>query len=443
MSFDVVIRGGRVASSAGVERADVAIVGERVAAVGDLSEAVATSEVDAAGLIVMPGVIDTQVHFREPGLEHKEDLESGTRAALNGGVTTIFEMPNTQPPTVTREALADKLRRAQGRAWCDFAFFVGASPENAEELVGLENLPGTPGVKIFMGSSTGSLLVDHEADLRRVLSSGRRPCPVHSEDEERNRQRKALLSESPHPREHPFLRDAESAVISTERLIRLCRETGRPVHILHISTADELPLIRRAKEEGLPVTAEVTPQHLWFAADAYERLGSLVQMNPPVREEHHRQALWEAVEEGLFDVFGSDHAPHTLEEKARPYPESPSGMPGVQTLLPVLLTFARQGRLTVPQIVRMACERPAELYGISRKGRIAEGYDADLVLIDPEAEAVFSREEVQSKCGWSPYEGEALAARPWGVWLRGQRAIHDGERLGSPSGRMVEFDWKA
>jgi len=440
VSFDLVIRGGQVATPSGVHAGDIGIRDGKIAEIGDLSTAVAADTLDARNLTIMPGVIDTQVHFREPGLEHKEDLESGTRAALMGGVTAILEMPNTSPNTTTAEGLADKLRRAANRAWCHYGFFVGASTDNIDRLTELETLPGTPGVKIFMGSSTGSLLVDRDEELREVLRNGRKRCPIHAEDEARNVQRKALLSESPHPREHPFLRDAESAVIATRRILALSEETGRPVHVLHISTADEPPIIAEAKARGVNVTAEVTPQHLYFAApDCYERLGTLAQMNPPIRSADHREGLWRALQAGAFDVFGSDHAPHTLEEKEKPYPQSPSGMPGVQTLLPILLTYVAQGRLSLETVVQMACQRPAELYGIRGKGRIEVGYDADLVVFDPNRSYTFERWMVESKCGWSPYEGEKLTGTVEAVVLRGETAVRSGERVTKASGRMLDF----
>jgi len=444
MHFDVLIRGGRVVTGAGSDEADIGVSASRIKEIGNLSQATADDVIDARGLHVLPGIIDTQVHFREPGMEHKEDIESGTRAAIFGGVTTIFEMPNTNPTTTNREALEDKLRRAEGRAWCDYSFFVGASTDNIEKLAELEMLPGTPGIKVFAGSSTGSLLVENEDDLCRVLQSGRRRCPIHSEDEARNRERKGLISEEPHAREHPFLRDAESARISTERVLRLSKETGRPVHILHVSTADEIPLLEKAKVDGLGTTCEITPQHLWFAApDTYERLGSLAQMNPPIRSAEHRQALRDAVRAGLFDVVGSDHAPHTLEEKSEPYPASPSGLPGVQTLLQVMLTIVKRDRLiSIEELVTMACEGPARIYGIRNKGSIAPGTDADLVLVDLARDIVFERSMVQSKCGWSPYEGETLNVPPAHVLLRGNAVIREGCLVCGAAGRPVGFEWK-
>jgi dihydroorotase len=440
MRFDVVIRGGRIATSDRVELADLGIVGSAIAAVGDLGSASTASALDARGLVVMPGVIDTQVHFREPGFEHKEDIATGTLAALTGGVTSILEMPNTNPATVTADALADKLARAAGRAHCDYGFFIGAAVDNTERLAEYERLAGTPGIKIFMGSSTGSLLVSEDEELRAVMRNGRKRCPVHAEDERRNRERKALLSDHPHAREHPFLRDAESARLATERLLRLSEETGRPVHILHVSTREEPPMIAEAKNRGIGTTAEVTPQHLWFAApDCYDRLGTLAQMNPPIRSAEHRDALWRALDQGIFDVFGSDHAPHTLDEKALPYPKSPSGMPGVQTMLPVLLTFCAQGRLDLTTVVRMAAQRPAQLYGIVNKGRIEAGFDADLTLVDPDRSYIFERAMVRSKCGWSPYEGERFTGAVEHVFLRGRHVVAFGEPVTAPSGDMLEF----
>ena len=440
--FDLIVRGGTVVSSSGRSRADVGIVDGKIVAVGELSDIASAETLDAGGLYVLPGAIDTQVHFREPGLTHKEDIEHGSLSAVMGGVTTYFEMPNTDPPTTTQDSLADKLERANQTSWANYAFFIGASSGNVEDLARMEMLPGTPGVKIFAGSSTGTLLVEDEELLRRVLQNGRRPCPVHSEDEARLRERKRLLSDEPNVREHPFVRDAEAARLCTEKMVRLCEETRRPVHILHVSTLDELPVLREAKHRGLPVTCEVTPQHLTFSDRDYESLGTLIQMNPPIRAEEHRLALWDALDKDLFDVFGSDHAPHTLEEKARPYPQSPSGMPGVQTILPVLLDFVAQGRLTLEKVVRMACERPAQLYGLKGKGSIAPGFDADLAIVDPDGAQLVEREWIKSKCGWSPFEGRELKGRPVHTVVHGRVAVRDSRPDHAHVGRMAEFTWK-
>jgi dihydroorotase len=440
MRYDLLIWGGTLVTPERIEETDLGIVDGRIAAIGDLRQAEAGERVDARGLHTLPGVIDSQVHFREPGMEHKEDLESGTRAAVAGGVTTVLEMPNTNPATTTRESLEDKLRRAAGRAWCDHGFFVGAAAENVDQLAELETLPGTPGLKIFMGSSTGTLLVDYDAALRQVLLSGRKRCAIHAEDEFRLRERKALVSDTPHPREHPHLRDVECARLATERILALSAETGRPVHVLHISTAEELPMLAEAKRKGLGTTCEVTPQHLTLVApECYERLGSLAQMNPPIRDEATRQALWAAVREGLFDVMGSDHAPHTLEEKAQPYPKSPSGMPGVQTLLPVMLDHVAQGRLPLTDLVRLTSWAPAALFTIQGKGRIEVGFDADLALVDLGRRWTVERSWLQTKCGWSPFEGMELQGWVEATLVRGAFACRAGAPHGSPAGRPAVF----
>ncbi len=441
-AFDLVLRRVTIVSASGETLADVGIRQGRIARVGSGLGENARKTIDAEGLHAIPGVVDTQVHFREPGMEHKEDLESGTRAAICGGVTTVFEMPNTSPSTTSAEALADKLRRAKGRAWCDHAFFVGATRENVDELAELEQLPGTPGIKVFMGSSTGSLLVHDATLLRQILSNGQRPVAIHAELESRLRERKYLAVGVAHPSAHPTWRDPECAVLATSRAIELSRETGRPVHVLHISTLEELPLLDEAKRAGVRVTCEVTPQHLLLDSEDYETLGTLVQMNPPVRDRRHREALLEAFREGLFDVCGSDHAPHTLDEKARTYPESPSGMPGVQTLLPLLLDLVLREGLGLPFLVRHLCERPAEIYGLARKGRLEEGFDADLVLLDLGGTTEVSKSWLQSKCGWSPFEGRSLKGRIEHVFLRGATMVREGELVGSQSGRPAEFVWK-
>lgn len=433
---DLLVKSVRVVSPTTVYQADVAVKDGRFVT----PDGEARTVVDGRHLHLFPGVIDTQVHFREPGLTHKEDLESGTRAAVMGGVTTVLEMPNTNPSTTTPEALENKVKAATGRAWCDFGFFFGASRDNLADLARYERLPGSPGVKMFMGSSTGSLLVDDEASAISVLSHGTRPVAVHSEDEQRLRQRNVTVAATS-VRDHPKVRDSETARLSTERLIRLCEETGRAIHILHVSTADEIPLIRDAKRRGLPMTCEITPQHLVFSEADYGRLGTRLQMNPPVRSEAHRDALWYALGTGLFDVFGSDHAPHTLGEKARPYPESPSGMPGVQTLFPVLLDLALTGGFSLQTLVRMTSQAPAQLYGLAAKGMVAPGYDADFSLVDLAATWTVDARDLGSKCGWSPFEGRVLQGRVKQVFLRGQM-VFDGGMQGSPVGRPAEYTWK-
>ncbi len=436
-AFDLLIRQGRAVTPAGVVETDIGVRAGRIAGLGDLSAARSAETLDARRLLVLPGVIDSQVHLREPGLEHKEDLETGTAAAALGGVTAVFEMPNTKPATTDPGALEDKLRRARGRVWCDVAFLVGASRENADRLVEYERLPGCAGIKVFMGSSTGSLLVEDDETLERVLRSGVRRVAVHAEDEPRLRERRTLAESRHEPAAHPDWRDEETALRATRRLLALAATTSRPVHVLHVTTAGEVLLLAEHKDLA---SMEVTPQHLTFAApECYERLGSRAQMNPPIRGEEHRAALWHAVETGIVDVIGSDHAPHTLEEKARPYPASPSGMPGVQTMLPVMLEHVAAGRLRLERLVDLLCAGPARVYGVAGKGRIAVGYDADLVLVDPRIERTIEDAMVRSRCGWTPFAGMPVRGWPVATIVRGHLVMRDDELLGEPAGRPVRF----
>jgi dihydroorotase len=436
-SFDRIFRGAVAVTPNGIGEADIAVRDGRIAALGVLASAKAEEVVDLSGLTILPGVIDTQVHFREPGLEHKEDLESGTRAAALGGVTAVFEMPNTQPSTLSEADLAEKLERARGRAWVDHAFFVGAAAENLEQLSRLERLPGCCGVKIFMGSSTGSLLVEDDETLLEVLRAGQRRVAVHSEDEARLRERLALVRDGAEPERHADWRDVETALKATRRLIGLARQAARRIHVLHVTTAEEMPLLAAHKDL---VSVEVTPQHLTLAApDCYREFGTLAQMNPPIREASHREALWRAVNQGIVDVIGSDHAPHTREEKAKPYPRSPSGMPGVQTLLPLLLDHMNAGRLTLARLVDLTSAGPQRIYNIAGKGRIAVGYDADLTLVDLKARRQIEAEWLASKCGWSPFEGQRVTGWPVATVVRGRIVARDGALEAEPAGRPVRF----
>ncbi len=433
--FDLIVKGGICMTPSGRLPADIGIRDEKIAEIGDLGAADAETTLDAAGLHVLPGVIDTQVHFREPGSEHKEDLESGTRAAAMGGVTAVFEMPNTNPSTTDEAALAAKIDNATGRAWCDFAFFVGATAENATELADLERLPGCCGVKIFMGSSTGGLLVDDDETLRQVLAHGTRRVAVHAEDEPRLIERAPIAKAAGRPHAHPEWRDVETAYKATQRLLDLAVETRRRVHVLHITTAEEMPLLARHKGVA---TVETTPQHLTFTApDCYDRLGTLAQMNPPVREPRHREGLWRGIAAGIVDVIGSDHAPHTSEEKAATYPASPSGMPGVQTLVPVLLDHVAAGRLSLERFVDLTALGPARIYNIAQKGRIAVGYDGDLTLVDLAAKRTITKDWIESKCGWTPFEGMECTGWPVATIIRGGIVMRDGELAAAQIGRPV------
>jgi dihydroorotase len=435
-TYDVIFRGGSVVNQDGEGLRDVGVSGGRIAAIGDLSRAAAGESVDCRGLHLLPGVIDTQVHFREPGGTHKEDLETGSRSAVMGGVTAVFEMPNTDPLTITPEALADKVRRAHHRMHCDFAFFIGGTHDNWRHLPDYERLPGCAGVKVFMGSSTGSLLVGDEKGLRDILSVIRRRASFHAEDEARLNERKGLRAEGD-PSTHPFWRDPQAALMATQRLVRVARETGARVHVLHVSTAQEMDVLRDHKDVA---SVEVTPHHLTMEApDCYRRLGTLAQMNPPVRDASHRAALWEGLQQGVVDILGSDHAPHTREEKAKSYPATPSGMTGVQTLVPLMLDHVQAGRLSLARFVDLTSAGPARLFGIARKGRIAAGYDADLTVVDLKRRETITDAWVASRAGWTPYDGLAVTGWPVGTVVRGRRVMWEGALVAPSQGERVRF----
>jgi dihydroorotase len=377
------------------------------------------------------------VHFREPGLTHKEDLETGSRAAVLGGVTTVFEMPNTNPLTVSPEALADKLSRARHRMHCDFAFWVGGTPENVADIPELERLPGTPGIKIFMGSSTGSLLVEDDPTVREILRRTRRRVAVHSEDEAMLRERMHLRVPGD-PSSHPVWRSPEVALRCTTRLVALARETRAKVHVLHISTADEMVFLAGAKDVA---SCEATPHHLTLVApDCYARLGTYAQMNPPVRDDRHRQGIWQGLAQGVVDCLGSDHAPHTHEEKHHAYPASHSGMTGVQTLVPVMLDHVNAGRLTLERFVDLTSAGPKRLFGLARKGRVAVGHDADLTIVDMKRRQTITNAAQASRCGWTPYDGMTVTGWPVGTIVRGRRVMWEGEVVAPATGEAALFE---
>lgn len=435
--FDLIVKGGILVNEQRMGAADIGISGGRIAAVGSLPASQGAKVLDAAGLHVLPGVIDTQVHFREPGAEHKEDLETGSRAAVMGGVTAVFEMPNTSPPTSDAAALDYKISRATDRMFCDFAFYLGATHDNIDELAVLERLPGAAGIKVFLGSSTGSLLVEDEESLGRILQAITRRAAFHSEDEARLRERMALCREGD-PSSHPEWRDHEAALISTKRLVRTAHRQGKRVHVLHTSTAEEIAFLADHKDVA---SVEVTPQHLTLAApEAYRKLGTKAQMNPPIRDVRHREALWRGVRSGVVDVLGSDHAPHTLEEKSKSYPATPSGMTGVQTLVPIMLDHVNAGRLTLERFVQLTSHGPEKLFGISEKGHIAQGYDADLTIVDLAAERVIEDSWIESRCGWTPFAGTKVKGWPIGTLIRGRTVMWEGEILGQAGGRPIRFD---
>jgi dihydroorotase len=435
-SYDLILKGGTVVNHDGEALRDLGVRAGRFAAIGELSRAAAGEVIDCRGLHLLPGVIDSHVHFREPGLTHKEDLETGSLSAVMGGVTAVFEMPNTDPLTVSAESLADKVKRGHHRMHCDFAFYVGATRENTKDLGELEMLPGVAGVKVFMGSSTGSLLVEDDDGVRAILKTIRRRAVFHSEDEARLNERKNLRIEGD-PRSHPVWRDATAALMCTQRLIALARQTGKRVHVLHVTSKDEIEFLAGNKDVA---SAECTPHHLTMAApDCYERHGTFAQINPPIRDAAHREGLWRGIAQGIVDSLGSDHSPHTIAEKSQPYPKAHSGITGVQTLVPIMLDHVNAGRLSLLRFVDLTSAGPARLFGIAAKGRIAVGYDADLTVVDLKRQETITDRWIASRAGWTPYDGVSVTGGPVGTLIRGHKVMWEGSLTAAAQGERVRF----
>ena len=436
-TYDLILTNGTVVSPGGEENVDVAVRGGKIVAIGKFEPSQAGETYDATGLHILPGVIDSQVHFREPGLEYKADLETEARSAALGGVTAVFEMPNTNPSTTSPEMLTDKLNRAKGRMDVDHAFYAGATHENTGILGEMERMQGCCGVKVFMGSSTGDLLVHDDEGVEAVLRAIKRRAAFHSEDEYRLAERQDLAVQGDW-NSHIVVRDVEAAVSSTRRLLRLARKTGKRIHVLHISTAEEMELLRDAKDVA---SVEVLPNHLTLAApDCYDRLKGFAQQNPPIREQRHQDALWRALNAGIVDVCATDHAPHAREEKLRPYPASPSGTPGVQTFVPIMLTHVNNGKLTLRRFVELTSAGPQRVFGIANKGRIAEGYDADFTVVDLKRKETITEEWTKAKCGWTPYDGFEATGWPVATIIRGQFVMRDGEITQKGGGKPVKFN---
>ncbi|EJF90639.1 dihydroorotase [Bartonella tamiae] len=433
--FHTIFKGANVVNHDGTGLRDIGVKNGHITFIGDLSAHKADEVIDCTGLHILPGIIDTQVHFREPGADHKENLETGSRAAVLGGVTAVFEMPNTNPLTTSEEALAGKVQRGYHRMHCDFAFWVGGTRENATIVGELERLPGAAGIKVFMGSSTGNLLVDDDESITAILKNTRRRAAFHSEDEERLNERKYLREED-NPASHPVWRDEIAALKSTKRLVNIAHETGARIHILHISTAEEIDFLQHHKDVA---TLEATHHHLTLSADDYAHLGTFLQMNPPIREKRHRDRIWYGVEQGIIDVLGSDHAPHTREEKEKSYPNSPSGMTGVQTTVAIMLDHVNKGRLSLSRFVDLTSHGPNRIFGLSRKGRIAVGYDADLTIVDLKREETILNAQAGSRAGWTPYHEKRVKGWPVGTIIRGHKVMWEGDIVTPSIGETVSF----
>ncbi len=443
--FDLIIHGGTCAltttdGKVSFEKVSVGIKANKIKRLetGLEKKSSAKKMIDATGLHVLPGVIDTQVHFREPGLTYKEDLASGTLAAIAGGVTSVLEMPNTKPAITTRELFIQKCELTVNRIWCNVGFFIGATEKNVAELKTLENLHGCCGIKIFMGSSTGDLLVSKDETILEILKSTKGPVAVHAEDEDLLVERKKQFASCTDVREHANIRNEEVALKATMRVTRLAEQAQHKVHILHVSSQEEINFLRDHKKY---ITVETTPQFLLMSApECYEKLGTKAQMNPPIRSRRHQDAVWVGLLNGTVDVIGTDHAPHMLEEKSQPYPQSPSGMPGVQTLVPLMFDLVNQGRLSLERAVELLCHNPAKIYKPLSKGHLQVGYDADVTLIDMKKQKTIENSWIKSKCGWTPYDQVKVSAWPVSTIIDGHVVMQDDVILGPPQGQMIEFE---
>ncbi|MDD0853779.1 dihydroorotase [Halobacteriovorax sp. GB3] len=433
--FDLVIKNGTLILKDGETIADIGVSGKKIKSISKNLQGHAKEVFDATGMHIFPGIIDTQVHFREPGLVHKEDLESGSRAAALGGVCTFLEMPNTKPPTTTIESIKEKVNLAKEKSHVNFGFFIGATGENLDELKKAHDLEGCCGVKIFLGSSTGSLLLYDEEKLLEIFKSLQGMIAVHSESEVMLNERLPIRDNAKDVHAHYEWRNAETALSSTKMIVDIAKKAKRKVHVLHITTKEEMQFLKENKEH---VTVEVTPQHLTLnAPDIYDRIGTLAQMNPPIRTQDHQDGLWKGLLDGTVDVIGSDHAPHTLEEKSNPYPASPSGMPGVQTIFPLMLHHHLNGKLDRRRLVDLLCERPAELYQLN-KGRIEIGRDADFTIVDLSKTTEIKNTEQASKCGWTPFDGMELKGKVEATIVMGSPVMINGKILPSKSSTPIK-----
>ena len=437
IEYDLILKNGIVVLPEETTKVDVGIKNNKIHTIGCLTDSSANNVIDCDGLHVLPGVIDSQVHFREPGLENKENLESGMLAAAAGGVTAVFEMPNTDPLTITPDTIKDKLQRASRVAWTDYAFYLGGTGRTGPNLGEWENAPGICGIKIFMGASTGELMTASDEEVESVLSNGKRVVAVHAEDQFiMQKNMKEILKDQTDVALHSVWRSPESCLSATKRVVTIAKKYKRRVHVLHITTSEEMDFLRKNKDVA---SVELLANHLTLhAPDCYERLGTLAQQNPPIREKHHQEALWKALNDGTVDILASDHAPHTMEEKSQVYPKSPSGTPGVQTLVPVMLNHVNNGKLTLERLVELWSYGPERIHKLINKGRIAEGYDADFTVVDMKKKNTITNAQQKSKTGWTPYDGMEVVGWPIITIIRGNIVMRDDEMY-EPIGKPVLF----
>ncbi len=434
--LDLIIKNGSCFIDGNIQKIDIGVKNGKITNINDSIKESSKDIYDATNLLTLPGCIDTQVHFREPGSTDAEDLNSGSKAAVAGGITGVFEMPNTNPPTANKKEFQNKLNLAKNRMYCNYAFYFGATPSNSNDLEELNDLEGCCGVKLFAGSSTGNLLVDKEEDIEKVFRHTSKIVSVHSEDEEILNKRKKLI-EKGNVESHNLWRNEECAISSTRKIVKIAKRLNKKTHILHVTTKEEIDFLSQNKGN---VTFEITPQHLTlFAPDCYKKLGTFAQMNPPIREKSHFDRLWYAIRNNYNDTIGSDHAPHLKSNKEKEYPNSPSGMPGVQTLLPVMLNHVNEGKLKIQQLVNFLCENPAKIFGIQNKGYIKTQYDADLTIVDLNKKITIKNSKIESKCKWSPFDGYEFKGTPVATIINGQIKMKDGKILGDPSGKPMIF----
>ena len=434
--LDLIIKNGLCYIEGKLKNLDIGIKNSKISKIGSLNNEKSKEIFDAKNLTVLPGCIDTQVHFREPGSTNAEDLNSGSRAAIAGGITSVFEMPNTNPPTSSKKEFSNKLKLAKDRMYCNYAFYFGATPENYKELSELKDLEGCCGIKLFAGSSTGNLLVNKEEDIEKVFQNSSKIVSVHSEEEEILNMRKKLIKKGD-VKTHPIWRNEVSAIASTRKIVKIAERFKKKAHILHVTTRDEVDFLSQHKGN---VSFEITPQHLTLSSpECYEKLGTYAQMNPPIREKIHQDRLWYAVRNDFVDIIGSDHAPHLKANKEKTYPDTPSGMPGVQTLLPVMLNHVNEGKLKLEQLVKFLCENPAKIFGIKNKGFIKESFDADFTIIDLEEIIEIKNEKIESKCGWSPFDGDKFKGNPVATIINGEIKMKNGKIIGDPTGKSIKF----
>ena len=433
--LDLIVRNGTCFIDGNLSKHDIGVQNGKITHIGDLTKEQSSNTINADGKIVFPGLMDTQVHFREPGSVDAEDLHSGSRAAIVGGITSVFEMPNTNPPTTNFEEFQKKINIGK-RMYCNHAFYFGATAENYEVLEKLKNLEGCCGIKLFAGSSTGNLLVDKEEDIEKVFKYASKVVAVHSEDEEILKLRKKLIQKGD-VKTHPVWRNEEVAISSTRKIVKIAKRLNKKAHILHVTTKDEVDFLSQNKGN---ITFEITPQHLtMYAPDCYDKLGSYAQMNPPIRDKSHYDRLWYAIRNDYNDTIGSDHAPHLKINKEKQYPDSPSGMPGVQTILPVMLNHMNNGKIKLHQIVKFLCENPVKIFGIKNKGYIKKDFDADFTILDLNKVIEIKNENIESKCGWSPFNGYKFKGTPIYTIIRGDIKMRDGKIIGEPSGKPLSF----